>query len=703
MTSGHPFKVAVYGKGGIGKSTVSANISYELASRGYRVLQVGCDPKHDSTRLLLKGEAQPTILYTIRIKDDVQREDVVRVGSLGVECAEAGGPRPGIGCAGRGVITAVDTLDSLGVGRDSDFIIYDVLGDVVCGGFAVPMRGDNTDAVIIVTSGEFMSLYAANNIMKGLRNFDSGRGRLLGLVFNSRGDDDGRMVELLSEGTGTEIIARIPRSKDFADAESRGMTLMECHPDSPGSDSIRSIVDRIVDASASGEGMCTPRPLDDEQISRLASGLQVIGTDRITEQQCPGHCFNGRNVVASCATHGALAVLNRIKDIAVLIHGPSSCAFLMGYAQNREYMNGRGSRIYGTTPFSGNVFSTGMDGSDSIFGGTLVLESKLRELADRGYPAIAVISSCVTGIIGDDTRNTVARIDSEYPNCRMFTVEADGNISGNKFSGYNKVSEALLDLVDKNVEKRKGYVNILCDTFKKANRPDYNRLITTLLDIFHLKVNTSMVDVCLLEDIRRLPSAELNLRLYDNEETDLISHLLEERFGMETARSIIPVGTSETVSWIDEMAEKFDMEEEARRAKEMMDASRKDGISQYGHLFEGERVLVSVLDPVNLRWISEVLGEVGMEILPIPGRSELNHHQDEDFFRINAGAEEVRAMAERLEPDVVVTDRNIRDLGFPRIRLDRSMFDVFRYGDSLRRMWLQMVAPAKAGWMEVSP
>ncbi|MDY5679021.1 MAG: AAA family ATPase, partial [Candidatus Methanomethylophilaceae archaeon] len=133
MTSGHPFKVAVYGKGGIGKSTVSANISYELASRGYRVLQVGCDPKHDSTRLLLKGEAQPTILDTIRIKDDVQREDVVRVGSLGVECAEAGGPRPGIGCAGRGVITAVDTLDSLGVGRDSDFIIYDVLGDVVCG------------------------------------------------------------------------------------------------------------------------------------------------------------------------------------------------------------------------------------------------------------------------------------------------------------------------------------------------------------------------------------------------------------------------------------------------------------------------------------------------------------------------------------------------------------------------------------------
>ena len=212
-----------------------------------------------------------------------------------------------------------------------------------------------------------------------------------------------------------------------------------------------------------------------------------------------------------------------------------------------------------------------------------------------------------------------------------------------------------------------------------------------------------MVDVCLLEDIRRLPSAELNLRLYDNEETELISHLLKERFGMETARSIIPVGTSETRSWIDEMAERFNMEEEARRAKEMMDASRKDGISQYGHLFEGKRVLVSVLDPVNLRWISEVLWEIGMEVLPIPGRSELNHHQDEDFFRINAGAEEVRTMAERLEPDIVVTDRNIRDLGFSRIRLNRSMFDVFRYGDSLRRMWLQMVAPAKAGWMEVSP
>ena len=702
MTSGKgPFRIAVYGKGGIGKSTISANISYELASRGYRVLQVGCDPKHDSTRLLLNGRSQPTVLETLRSRESVSREDILMDGSLGIECVEAGGPRPGIGCAGRGVITALEALESMDIGSDSDFIVYDVLGDVVCGGFAVPMRDEYSDAVIIVTSEEFMSLYAANNIMRGLRNFDSSRPRLLGLVFNSRGNDDDTPVELLSEGTGARILSRIPRSKEFSDAESRGSTLMELHPDSIPASSIRSIVDEIERVRGDSSIMTVPRPLDDVQMCALAAGEHVTGIEPpVKPHTCPGHCFDKRAAVSSCATHGAMAVLNRIKDMAVVIHGPGSCPFLMGYAQNREYINGRNSRLYRTTPYSANVFSTDMDGSDSVFGGTANLERKVRELAEMGFPAIAVVSSCVTGMIGDDTRNTVTRINSDYPHCRMFMIEADGNISGNKFSGYNQVTYELLNLVDPSVESRKGYVNIICDTFKKANRPDYNRLISELLETFHLKVNTSMVDVCHIEDIRRLKAAELNLMLYDNEETRLISESLRERFGMEHARNIIPVGISETMSWLDEIGQLLGMEPEAEHARSLMERSRAEGISDYGHLFRGKTALISFQDPMDLAWVSEILSDVGVTILGSSGDPELDHHQDEDYFRVNMSAADVRRLSERLHPDVVVTDRTITGLTVPRIRMDRSRFNVFHYGDSLRGMWLQMMAPADAGWME---
>ena len=186
------YQLAIYGKGGIGKSTMAANISVALAKKGQKVLQVGCDPKHDSTRLLLDGKTQPTVLEYIRNTPVMKRNlsDVIVTGSEGILCAEAGGPEPGIGCAGRGILTTFDTLKKLGADKlDVDVKIYDVLGDVVCGGFAVPLRGEYADGIVLVTSGEFMAMYAANNIMKGIGNFDTGSPRLIGIVLNSRGVD----------------------------------------------------------------------------------------------------------------------------------------------------------------------------------------------------------------------------------------------------------------------------------------------------------------------------------------------------------------------------------------------------------------------------------------------------------------------------------------------------------------------------------
>ena len=164
-------QVAIYGKGGIGKSTMSSNISAALASLGKKVMQIGCDPKKDSVKLLLGGKKIISVLEYLQDHDEIENvDDIVKVGFSGVKCVESGGPEPGVGCAGRGIILSIDTLKELGAfDWNNDYIVYDVLGDVVCGGFAVPIREGYAKEIYLVASGEFMSVFAANNICKCIR------------------------------------------------------------------------------------------------------------------------------------------------------------------------------------------------------------------------------------------------------------------------------------------------------------------------------------------------------------------------------------------------------------------------------------------------------------------------------------------------------------------------------------------------------
>jgi nitrogenase iron protein NifH len=264
--------IAIYGKGGIGKSTTTSNISAALSVAGYKVLQVGCDPKSDSTVTLRGGEYIPTILDTLRDKKTVKSsQEVVYQGFNGVYCVEAGGPAPGVGCAGRGIITSVELLKQLRVFEelDLDYIIYDVLGDVVCGGFAVPIREGIAEHVFTVSSSDFMAIYAANNLFNGIKKYSNNGGALLGgVIANSVNAPYARhIIDDFVARTNTQVIEYVPRSITVTQSELQGKTAIEAFPDSD-----QAAVYKKLAASIAGHTESkVPEPLDVHELRKWAA------------------------------------------------------------------------------------------------------------------------------------------------------------------------------------------------------------------------------------------------------------------------------------------------------------------------------------------------------------------------------------------------------------------------------------------------
>ena len=269
-------QLAIYGKGGIGKSTTTQNTVAALAEMGKKVMVVGCDPKADSTRLLLNGLCQKTVLDTLRDEgEDIDLEDILKPGFKETRCVESGGPEPGVGCAGRGIITSINMLESLGAyTEDLDYVFYDVLGDVVCGGFAMPIREGKAQEIYIVASGELMALYAANNISKGIQKYaQTGGCRLGGIICNSRKvDNELPLMEAFAKELGTQLIHFVPRDNMVQKAEINKKKVIDFDPTQNQAEEYRKLA-RAIDGN---KLFVVPKPMTQHKLEELLMAHGIL-------------------------------------------------------------------------------------------------------------------------------------------------------------------------------------------------------------------------------------------------------------------------------------------------------------------------------------------------------------------------------------------------------------------------------------------
>lgn len=274
-------QIAFYGKGGIGKSTTSQNTLAALVELGQKILIVGCDPKADSTRLILNTKLQDTVLHLAAEAgsvEDLELEDVLKIGYKDIKCVESGGPEPGVGCAGRGVITAINFLEENGAYDDVDYVSYDVLGDVVCGGFAMPIRENKAQEIYIVMSGEMMALYAANNISKGILKYaNTGGVRLGGLICNERQTDkELELAEALSARLGSKLIHFVPRDNIVQHAELRRQTVIQYDTDCQQAQEYRQLANKVHNNCGQGT---IPTPISMEELEDMLMEFGIIKSD----------------------------------------------------------------------------------------------------------------------------------------------------------------------------------------------------------------------------------------------------------------------------------------------------------------------------------------------------------------------------------------------------------------------------------------
>ena len=699
-------QIAVYGKGGIGKSTLSANISAALSLNNKRILQIGCDPKHDSTKLLMRGLSIPTVLDYIKTKSPLEyrKSDILFEGFGKIGCIEAGGPKPGVGCAGRGIITAFELLETLHIKDNYDMIVYDVLGDVVCGGFAVPIRREYSDSIFIVTSGEYMSLYAANNILRGIQNYDENRPRLLGILYNSRNvkNEDDRVYKF-AEAVKLPVFARIPRDDIFARAEKANVTVLELTQNEENSvaDIFKDIAKRICEGTEhfaadpltddelealilSNEGAITkashsatssPKQEEEDTFScscetaepcEACTGISSGQEESTSDYDAP---YLSKNVIRDeplhgCAFNGAMTMSSNLKDAVILAHSPKSCTYLsiqtISSAGRRTLFERRNILPSSLIP---NVLSTDMSETDMVFGGSENLLSKVKSVLNSQTPppAIVIVSSCPSGIIGDDIDDALS-LSTERT--KIVTVKAEGNLTGDYLQGMLMAYTSLAkQIIDRNVEKREKTVNIVFEKVVARNTEMNFQRLKTFLTRMNISVNCRFLCNTSYASLRDFCSAELNLLAYRDYTGKILEDFFIKEYGASFFEKQFPIGFKETSDWLLALGKHFDASDEAKSIISENEIIYQNRIKSVRPKLEGKKLMIITYNH-ELDWILNAALDCDMKIVKI---CVLNFSQDEGFRSSlseidgievveNYDKDERSSDIKRLKPDIILSN-----------------------------------------------
>lgn len=699
-------QIAVYGKGGIGKSTLSANISAALSLNNKRILQIGCDPKHDSTKLLMRGLSIPTVLDYIKTKSPLEyrKSDILFEGFGKIGCIEAGGPKPGVGCAGRGIITAFELLETLHIKDNYDMIVYDVLGDVVCGGFAVPIRREYSDSIFIVTSGEYMSLYAANNILRGIQNYDESRPRLLGILYNSRNvkNEDDRVYKF-AEAVKLPVFARIPRDDIFARAEKANVTVLELtqNEENPVADIFKDIAKRICE----GTEHFAAEPLTDDELEALilsnegtitkashstassvkleyeytpscscesaepceaCAGISSGQEESNSDYDAP---YLSKNVIRDeplhgCAFNGAMTMSSNLKDAVILAHSPKSCTYLSIQtisSAGRRTLFERGNIL--PSSLIPNVLSTDMSETDMVFGGSENLLSKVKSILNSKSPppAIVIVSSCPSGIIGDDIDDALS-LSTERT--KIVTVKSEGNLTGDYLQGMLMAYTSLAkQIIDRSVEKRERTVNIVFEKVVARNTEMNFQRLKTFLARMNISVNCRFLCNTSYASLRDFCSAELNLLAYRDYTGKILEDFFIKEYGASFFEKQFPIGFKETSDWLLALGKRFDASDEAKSIISENEIIYQNRIKSVRPKLEGKKLMIITYNH-ELDWILNAALDCGMKIVKI---CVLNFSQDEGFRSSlseidgievveNYDRDERSSDIKRLKPDIILSN-----------------------------------------------
>jgi nitrogenase iron protein len=576
------------------------------------------------------------VLEKLKTTGSVSLDQIMLAGYNGINCIESGGPEPGVGCAGRGIIQMLNLLNEQGLDMQQyDYVFFDVLGDVVCGGFAVPMRKGYADEVYIVTSGEIASLYAANNIAKGLKRFSTSRGKLGGIIGNERGTKNEReVISTFAKMIGTEMVAFIPRSELVAQAELASQTIREYAPKSE----LASVYQSIADHIERQQTPVVPKPLSDEALERFF--VEFVYGSKITKrkpksvtaqqpaktsasqssnQKGTASCSKGkmanafskgnRDIVRGCSLAGAISVLRQLNDAVAIMHSPQGCSYIHFWAHIVNSLRSDSGKY--AMP---NLLCTNMQETDVIFGGDDSLTDAITKIHDRmPSSSIFIVSSCPAGIIGEDIDCVVDQMRSKGVN--VYPVRTDGVMQGDYVAGMFSVYEAIADnIIDKNVASVDDAVNIIGELGMSKTGKQHIDELSRIINALDINVNCHFIRDTTLAQLKQFKKANANILATREPITaNNLPALFEKRFNMETLNLPLPIAFDQTEKFARALASRFGKEPQC---KKMIDTARTEYKKQLQPLrkfFSGKKTTVFSFTR-NIDWLLSTLIDLEVEI-----------------------------------------------------------------------------------------